>query len=100
MEPIRTSYAKSTLRGEGCLDLPAAIWPDPDGGPAQVETAWKPTPEELADLMDGGTVYLYQLIPAGHGFPPVLLTTRSQVAGTPEALEEAARAERREGVEA
>ena len=88
MEAIRTSYATHTLRGEGCLDLPAAIWPSPEfPGLNLYETAWKPTPEELADLVAGGTLYIYQHIPEGRGFPPILLTTRTLVEGSPEALE-------------
>ena len=98
MDAVRTSYAKVTLRGEGCLDLPAAIWPSEIPGVRLIETAWKPTPEELADLANGGTLYIYQHIPEGQGFPPIYLGTRTLVEGSPEALEEAAKAKRREGV--
>lgn len=95
MVPIRTSYAPHTLRGEGFRDLPATAWEDKEAGAVQYETAWKPTAEELADLLNGGTLYLYTLTPAGQGFPPCYLTTKSQVPTSPEALEEKAREDRR-----
>ena len=93
MEPIRTSYAAHTLTGEGCHDLPAAAWQDDATGIIQIETAWRPSAEELADLMDGGALYLSTLTRGG--FAPVYLSTRTATQGTPEAEAEAARAERR-----
>lgn len=95
MEPIRTSYANVTLKGEGCLDLPATVAQYQDGDMLQYETAWKPSPEELQDLQEGGTLYLYTLARKGSGFPPTMLSTRSWIEGTPEHEAEDARAERR-----
>ena len=99
MEAIKTSYANVTLTGEGCFDLPALAVIDKETGMAHYETAWKPTPEELADLMDGGTVYLHTMCPAGRGFPPTLITTRSMVQGSQESKAETARAEERKARE-
>lgn len=78
MEAIKTSYANVLLTGEGCLDLPAACWPAEDHpGMLNFETAWKPSADELADLLAGGTLYITHLVPKGLGFPPVLPTTRT-----------------------
>ena len=96
MEPIRTSYAHLTLKGEGYLDLPATAWEDAENeNIIQYETAWRPSAEELADLLNGGTLYLYTLARRDHGFPPVMLTTRTLVTDSPEGKEEQAREDRR-----
>lgn len=86
MEAIKTSYANILLTGEGCLDLPAAVWPAEDRpGMLNFETAWKPSANELADLLAGGTLYINHLVPKGLGFPPVLPTTFSSVEDSREA---------------
>lgn len=78
MEAIKTSYANVVLTGEGCLDLPAACWPAEDRqGMLNFETAWKPTADELADLLAGGALYITHLVPKGLGFPPVMTSTRT-----------------------
>lgn len=97
MRPKRTSYTSVILKGPGYQDLPAAAW-DQGDGTQLVETAWELTPEEVADLLAGGTLYLYTLT-AG-GFQPVFLTTKTENTDSPEGLQEKAREARRSTREA
>lgn len=97
MKPKRTSYTSIILKGPGCQDLPAASR-DQGDGTQLVETAWSLTPEEVADLLAGGTLYLYTLT-AG-GFPPVFLTTKTENTDSPEGQKEKAREARRSTREA
>ena len=100
MEPIRTSYGRLTLTAPGCIDLPATAWKLEDGR-TQFEAAFSVSPGEVADLISGHPLYLYQLSPVG--FVPVLLTTNTETTDTPEAGAEAigrARLESPEAVEA
>lgn len=85
MEPIKTSYGDILLRGKGCRDLPATAWKLEDGR-TQFEAAFQVFPAEVADLISGHPLYLYQLSPVG--FVPVLLTTNTETTDTPEALAE------------
>lgn len=98
MEAIRTSYARHTLKGEGCKDLPAAVWVNEETGDVQYEAAFELSPAEIADLLNGGKVYLYTLTRGG--YPPVFLTTRSEAIGSLENDREQAEEARRQSPEA
>ena len=67
MKPVRTDKTNTTLKGEGCEDLPAMKCQHADGSSAWV-TAWKLSEDDLAVLQETGIIYLRVL---GAGHPPV-----------------------------
>ena len=57
MEPIKFVGMNATYVAEGCGDLPAAVEKN-DSGVTEITSVWKPCPEELQLLNEGGCVRL------------------------------------------
>lgn len=76
MQIIRIAGTTRTIgKAQGYLGLPLRdiVVDDPVSGPtAAMETAWEPTPDELAALNAGAPIILCVL---GSGHPPVMLRT-------------------------
>lgn len=75
MIPVKTDYSNVTFTAEGCLDLPGTLAKNQDNIP-EIETCWKLSPEELAQVNKTGCIFLYVM---GHKMPPVALTTESMI---------------------
>lgn len=75
MIPIETYYSNIIFSAEGCKDLHATLIHNEDG-PAEIETCWKLSEEELKHIAQTGCIYLYTM---GRWIPPVLLSVASKV---------------------
>ena len=69
MKPVKFKKMNAVFTGPGCDDLPALQTKDDTTGRETVTSVWKPTPEELEILNNGGCVCLSIL----GGQPPVAL---------------------------
>lgn len=81
MEYINHPYATSTIgppadMPDTCGTLHVHTWRDPDG--PWVTSYWKPSPEELAALNDGGCIALnLRTIPRQHPVTSMLVYTKA-----------------------
>lgn len=69
MIPVITSFTNAMLGGESFTDLPATKI-ETVYGPAYL-SAWRPSDQEIKNLINGGAVFLLVL---GAAHPPVILS--------------------------
>lgn len=73
MQPLRISNATRVLAEAQDEYYALAIKDEVIGGVNHMTSVWEPTPRELKELQEGGSVRLTIL---GEGHPPVMLTTQ------------------------